>query len=172
MGTHPIFESDFDCLTEWVAVEEDLDLEVESVNEVEIVKIDRDQGIGIEKIVIVIAIDEAAVVIVNEMIKDHLQKVPERIQFVGSKSLQNQDNHLLEKHHLEKLLYYSERMLFLKLQKTFDSYALCKKAMASKDHRFTELSPVSCAKEVTLPSTMVLVVNQFTVKNLPMKTSN
>merc|ERR1712031_143897 len=24
MGTHPIFESDFDCLTEWVAVEEDL----------------------------------------------------------------------------------------------------------------------------------------------------
>merc|ERR1712137_1386506 len=175
MGTHPIFESDFDCLTEWVAVEADLDhakrsleknreevdLEVESANEVEIVKIDRDQGIGIEKIVIV-----------NEMIKDHLQKVPERIQFVGSKSLQNQDNHLLEKHHLEKLLYYSERMLFLKLQKTFDSYALCKKAMASKDHRFTELSPVSCAKEVTLPSTMVLVVNQFTVKNLPMKTSN
>ena len=141
---------------EWVAVEADLDHakrsleknreevdpEAESVNEVEIVKIDRDQGIGIEKIVIVIAIDEAAVVIgknaisllrqrnnflVNEMIKDHLQKVPERIQFVGSKSLQNQDNHLLEKHHLEKLLYYSERMLFLKLQKTFDSYALCKK---------------------------------------------
>merc|ERR1712035_109678 len=172
MGTHPIFESDFDCLTEWVAVEADVDLEVESVNEVEIVKIDRDQGIGIEKIVIVIAIDEAAVVIVNEMIKDHLQKVPERIQFVGSKSLQNQDNHLLEKHHLEKLLYYSERMLFLKLQKTFDSYALCKKAMASKAHPFTELSPVSCAKEVTLPSTMVLVVNQFMVKNLPMKTSN
>merc|ERR1712235_46985 len=175
MGTHPIFESDFDCLTEWVAVEADLDhakrsleknreevdLEVESANEVEIVKIDRDQGIGIEKIVIVI-----------EMIKDHLQKVPERIQFVGSKSLQNQDNHLLEKHHLEKLLYYSERMLFLKLQKTFDSYALCKKAMASKAHPFTELSPVLCAKEVTLPSTMVLVVNQFMVKNLPMKTSN
>ena len=141
---------------EWVAVEADLDhakrsleknreevdLEVESVNEVEIVKIDRDQGIGIEKIVIVIAIDEAAVVIgknaisllrqrnnflVNEMIKDHLQKVPERIQFVGSKSLQNQDNHLIEKLHLEKLLYYFEKMLFLKLQKTFDSYALCKK---------------------------------------------
>merc|ERR1712235_221483 len=186
MGTHPIFESDFDCLTEWVAVEADLDhakrsleknreevdLEVESVNEVEIVKIDRDQGIGIEKIVIAIAIDEAAVVIVNEMIKDHLQKVPERIQFVGSKSMQNQDNHLLEKHHLEKLLYYSERMLFLKLQKTFDSYALCKKAMASKAHPFTELSPVPCAKEVTLPSIMVLVVNQFMVKNLPMKTSN
>merc|ERR1712131_333974 len=181
MGTHPIFESDFDCLTEWVAVEADLDhakrsleknreevdLEVESVNEVEIVKIDRDQGIGI-----VIAIDEAAVVIVNEMIKDHLQKVPERIQFVGSKSLQNQDNHLIEKLHLEKLLYYFEKMLFLKLQKTFDSYALCKKAMVSKDHPFTELSPVSCAKEVTLPSTMVLVVNQFMVKNLPMKTSN
>merc|ERR1712235_167543 len=179
MGTHPIFESDFDCLTEWVAVEADLDhakrsleknreevdLEVESANEVEIVKIDRDQGIGIEKIVIVIAIDEAAVVIVNEMIKDHLQKVPERIQFVGSKSLQNQDNHLIEKLHLEK-------MLFLKLQKTFDSYALCKKAMVSKDHPFTELSPVSCAKEVTLPSIMVLVVNQFMVKNLPMKTSN
>ena len=62
---------------EWVAVEADLDHakrsleknreevdpEAESVNEVEIVKIDRDQGIGIEKIVIAIAIDEAAVVI-------------------------------------------------------------------------------------------------------------
>jgi len=100
MGTHPIFESDFDCLTEWVAVgadldhvkrsleknREEVDPEVESVNEVEIVKIDRDQGIVKEKIVIAIAIEEAAVVIVNEMIKDHLQNlqtVPERIQFVG-----------------------------------------------------------------------------------------
>merc|ERR1711990_717959 len=103
MGTHPIFESDFDCLTdylEWVAVgadldhvkrsleknQEEVDPEVESVNEVEIVKIDRDQGTVKEKIVIAIAIEEAAVVIVNEMIKDHLQNlqtVPERIQFVG-----------------------------------------------------------------------------------------
>merc|ERR1712131_402884 len=158
MGTHPIFESDFDCLTEWVAVEADLDhakrsleknreevdLEVESVNEVEIVKIDRDQGIGIEKIVIVIAIDEAAVVIVNEMIKDHLQKVPERIQFVGSKSLQNQDNHLLEKHHLEKLLYYSERMLFQKLQiETYRSWSPLNGQCWSKYQRVT-IFPVHC----------------------------
>merc|ERR1711962_783799 len=98
MGTHPIFESDFDCLTEWVAVEVDLDhvkrnlernqeevvQEVASVNEVEIVKIDRDQGIGKEKIAI--AIDVVAVENVNEMIKDHHHlRVPERIQFVGSK---------------------------------------------------------------------------------------
>jgi len=100
MGTHPIFESDFDCLTERVAVgadldhvkrsleknREEVDQEVESVNEVEIVKIDRDQGTVKEKIVTAIAIEEVAVVIVNEMIKDHLQNlqtVPERIQFVG-----------------------------------------------------------------------------------------
>ena len=85
---------------------EEVDQEVESVNEVEIVKIDRDQGTVKEKIVIAIAIEEVAVVIgkknqvtisskissykfhylVNEMIKDHLQNlqtVPERIQFVG-----------------------------------------------------------------------------------------
>ena len=42
---------------------EEVDPEVESVNEVEIVKIDRDQGIVKEKIVIAIAIEEAAVVI-------------------------------------------------------------------------------------------------------------
>ena len=42
---------------------EEVDQEVESVNEVEIVKIDRDQGTVKEKIVIAIAIEEAAVVI-------------------------------------------------------------------------------------------------------------
>ena len=42
---------------------EEVDPEVESVNEVEIVKIDRDQGTVKEKIVIAIAIEEAAVVI-------------------------------------------------------------------------------------------------------------
>ena len=42
---------------------EEVDPEVESVNEVEIVKIDRDQGIVKEKIVIAIAIEEVAVVI-------------------------------------------------------------------------------------------------------------
>lgn len=44
---------------------EEVDPEVESVNEVEIVKIDRDQGTVKEKIVIAIAIEEAAVVIGN-----------------------------------------------------------------------------------------------------------
>ena len=43
--------------------QEEVDPEVESVNEVEIVKIDRDQGTVKEKIVIAIAIEEAAVVI-------------------------------------------------------------------------------------------------------------
>ena len=42
---------------------EEVDQEVESVNEVEIVKIDRDQGTVKEKIVIAIAIEEVAVVI-------------------------------------------------------------------------------------------------------------
>ena len=42
---------------------EEVDPEVESVNEVEIVKIDRDQGTVKEKIVIAIAIEEVAVVI-------------------------------------------------------------------------------------------------------------
>ncbi len=42
---------------------ERVDQEVESVNEVEIVRIDRDQRSVKEKIVIAIAIDEAAVVI-------------------------------------------------------------------------------------------------------------
>merc|ERR1712212_547199 len=174
MGTHPIFESDFDCLTEWVAVREDLDPEVESVNEVEIAKIDRDQGTVKEKIVIAIAIEEAAVVIVNEMIKDHLQNlqtVPERIQFVGWKLLRNRDSHLIEKLHLEKLLFYFEKMLYLKLQKISDNCVLCKKVMVSKDHPFTELFPVSCAKVVISLNTMVPVVNQFMVKSLPMKTS-
>ena len=45
---------------------EEVDQEVESVNEVEIVKIDRDQGTVKEKIVIAIAIEEAAVVIGNK----------------------------------------------------------------------------------------------------------
>jgi len=36
--------------------------------------------------------------------------------------------------------------------------------MVSKDHRFTELFPVSCAKVVTSLNTMVPVVNQFMVK--------
>ena len=42
---------------------EEVDPEVESVNEVEIVKIDRDQGTVKEKIVIAIEIEEVAVVI-------------------------------------------------------------------------------------------------------------
>lgn len=42
---------------------EEVDQEVESVNEVEIVKIDRDQGTVKEKIVTAIAIEEVAVVI-------------------------------------------------------------------------------------------------------------
>lgn len=42
---------------------DEVDQEVESVNEVEIVKIDRDQGNVNEKIVIAIAIEEVAVVI-------------------------------------------------------------------------------------------------------------
>lgn len=42
---------------------EEVDQEVESVNEVEIVKIDRDQETVKEKIVIAIAIEEVAVVI-------------------------------------------------------------------------------------------------------------
>merc|ERR1711962_23547 len=184
MGTHPIFESDFDCLTEWVAVEVDLDRvkrnlernqeevvpEVVSVNEVEIVKIDRDQGTGKEKIAI--AIDVVAVVNVNEMIKDHHLRVPERIQFVGSKLLPNHDNHHIEKHHLVKLLFYSEKMLYLKPQKIFANFVQCKKAMVLKDHHSTELFPVLCAKVVISLNTMALVVNQFMGKSLLMKTLN
>merc|ERR1712142_151719 len=99
MGTHPIFESDFDCLTEWVAVDLDrekrnleknqkeVDQEVENGNEAETEKIDHVLEIAIEKIVIAIAIDVAAVVIVNEMIKEdhphHRQRVRGRIQSVG-----------------------------------------------------------------------------------------
>ena len=47
---------------------ERVDQEVESVNEVEIVRIDRDQRSVKEKIVIAIAIDEAAVVIGKKII--------------------------------------------------------------------------------------------------------
>ena len=67
----------FSDYLEWVAVgadldhvkrsleknREEVDQEVESVNEVEIVKIDRDQGTVKEKIVTAIAIEEVAVVI-------------------------------------------------------------------------------------------------------------
>ena len=77
MGIPNIFHLFHYCFLEWVVVgadldhakrnleknREEVDPEVESVNEVEIVKIDRDQGTVTEKIVIAIAIDEAAVVI-------------------------------------------------------------------------------------------------------------
>ena len=71
------------------------------------------------------------VFLVKEMIKDHLQRVPERIQFVGSKLLQNQNSHLTEKHHLEKSLFYFEKMSFPKQLKISDNYALCKKVKSS-----------------------------------------
>jgi len=117
MGTHPIFESDFDCLTEWVVVDLDhvkknlernrkkVDREVASVNEAEIVKTDLDLEIGTEKTVIAIAIVAVAAVIESEMIKEvhHRQRVLERIQFVGLKSLQSQDSRHIEKRRWAKL---------------------------------------------------------------------
>merc|ERR1711990_829276 len=109
MGTHPIFESDFDCLTEWVdldhvrarknqkkKIEEEIEADHEKkkekdhVTETESDETEEDQDQETEKD------DEAE----TEKMKKQVSQ--EKIQSAGLKLQPNHGSHLIEKLLLEK----------------------------------------------------------------------
>merc|ERR1711868_96259 len=173
MGTHPIFESDFDCLTdlEWVDREVDLvvrketrksltEIEIATVNE-NVPKIENDPDrLDVIGIVILAVIGH----------RDDHQEGIDRLNELSKKS--NKKLRLLPKRLLGKLSFYYEKTLCPKQPITFCNFVPIKKDLGIKTRFFTELFRVSCVKVAILPITMAPVVNQFMAQNLTMKISN
>merc|ERR1739838_381048 len=166
MGTHPIFESDFDCLTEWVDQDHVRVIDENDPNHV--IAID-DVMSMIDGGMIVDARGDAHVIVMVVVVK--LQK-RERIQFAGSKSLPNQSNRPIARPSWVRWSCSCVKTLCLKQPKTFDNCVRWRKATAIKDHPFIVLFPASCVKVVILPSTMEPVESQSMVKNSLMKISS
>merc|ERR1712035_202258 len=146
MGTHPIFESDFDCLTEWV----DRDHVRASVSEVAHQKRshrraaidhdhhaidakDRDRAIVIDDAMNTIdegmidARGDAHVIVMA--VKAVVVRLPkrERIQSVGWKLLPSQSNHPTVRPSWVKWSCFYAKMSCQKQPKTFDNYAQWRK---------------------------------------------